>query len=206
MTEMENKAEIAGTLARLLSRPESELLAALDSGAVAETLAPYLDKSERGRQLFGAGHTIEGLSSLYEKTMGYTAEKRLHPVESLFKAWCSNAMEEEQREELRGLLMGDPAVHMLTLYSGCGIDIPEEYHSRPDHLVLQLEFLSLLYENSTDGIVLGFITDHLDWMPELRARCGQLEVPDFYIGAVEAIDSFLNSEIERIRCLQEVRA
>jgi putative dimethyl sulfoxide reductase chaperone len=202
----EIKAEIAGILARLLSRPDESLVAALNSGAVARALKPHTGEQDEILKFLNASYTLADLIAMYDEAMGPSSAKRFLPVESLFKKWCDDTEYTGTGHTAKGLLMGDPAMHMIELYSQCGIGLPAEFGGQPDHLTLELEFLSILYEKCPDEMVLRFITDHLDWMPELLKKWRELQVCGFYIRAAEAVEAFLGNEISRLSRKQEVNA
>ena len=67
------------------------------------------------------------------------------PVESVYKEWAQNKTSVISTD-VRGMLMGDPAVDMITRYKEAGIEIPREYKDVPDHLALLLEYMALLCE------------------------------------------------------------
>ena len=94
----------------------------------------------------------------------------------------------------KGLVMGDSALHMRELYRQASLEVPEEFRSMPDHLVLELEFLALLYHSATPEQIEGFIGDHLDWIPELKERMEKANPHPFYRNAVELIHLFLQHE------------
>lgn len=116
------------------------------------------------------------------------------PVESAYKEWAreGNTL---ISSEVRGMLMGDPAIDMIRRYREAGMEIPAIYKDMPDHLALLLEYMALLCEAQTaidqraDASVgrrlhpaspmegdgrssikeeqAKFIEQHLDWVPEL---------------------------------------
>jgi len=96
----------------------------------------------------------------------------------------------------KGLIMGDPALHMQELYRRASLEIPREYRSMPDHLVLELEFLALLYRHAPDEAIAKFIGDHLDWIPDLGEAVGRAEPHPFYENAVALLQRFLQHETE----------
>ncbi len=93
-----------------------------------------------------------------------------------------------------GLLMGDCALHMQEIYRQLSLEVPEEFRSMPDHLVLELEFLALLYRFASDEQIERFIEDHLDWIPELKGAMEKANPHPFYRNAVELIHLFLQHE------------
>jgi TorA maturation chaperone TorD len=206
MEQNEIKANIAGMLAGLIARPDEGLISALNSGELARAVRPHVNMQGRAAGFLDAAYTLEGLSSAYDKIMGPASGGSLLPVESLFKLWCDDEEGGHPSNAARGLLMGDPAMHMIELYNRFGIEVPDEFSGQPDHLLLELDFLSILYERCTEEMVRRFVLDHLDWVPELLRRWLEMKAPEFYIGVAEAIDSFLEKEISGFRCKQEVRA
>jgi TorA maturation chaperone TorD len=94
--------------------------------------------------------------------------------------------------------MGDSAVHLLELYHQCGLEVSEEFKGCPDHNVMELEFLSYLYERATDHEVKTFIEDHLDWVPLLREEFGRFHPHPFYVSTLEVLNLFLDRERERL--------
>ena len=94
--------------------------------------------------------------------------------------------------------MGDSAVHLLEIYRQCGLEISEEFKGCPDHIAMELEFLSYLYQWATDVEIKMFIRDHLDWIPSLREEVERLHAHSFYVSALGALDLFVNKEKERL--------
>lgn len=119
-------------------------------------------------------------------------------VESFYKSWtldpeCSLSFARE-----KGLLRGDSALHVSALYQSCGMEVTEEFKACPDHLSVELEFLSLLYEQATDREIKAFISDHLDWVPLLRQELMRLTPHPAYDLAIAILDLFLRIEKERL--------
>lgn len=90
------------------------------------------------------------------------------PVESAYKEWARSGESPLIAPDVKGMLMGDPAVDMLRRYEASGIEIPKEFKEMPDHLALLLEYMALLCEAGTEEERERFVRDHLNWLPGLR--------------------------------------
>ena len=77
---------------------------------------------------------------------------------------------------------------------GLSLEIPEDFRSTPDHLVLELEFLSLLHQSAPKEWISTFVEDHLDWIPELKKEMDKAGSSPFYKNAVEFVQLFLEHE------------
>ncbi len=129
------------------------------------------------------------------------------PVESVFKEW-SREGNTLVSSEVRGMLMGDPAIDMLKRYRDAGMEIPAIYKDMPDHLALLLEYMALLCEAEVEEKQQAeFIENHLDWLPELhRSIYTFMEaLPDsgasrFYRTLADITNAFV--EYERGICLR----
>jgi TorA maturation chaperone TorD len=94
--------------------------------------------------------------------------------------------------------MGDSALHLLALYEQCGLEVEGEYSGMPDHLAMELEFLSFLYQRATDKEIRGFIEDHLNWIILLGEKFKEFHSHPFYRSALEVLLLFLRKEKERL--------
>ncbi|HSR13585.1 MAG TPA: molecular chaperone TorD family protein, partial [Thermodesulfobacteriota bacterium] len=119
--------------------------------------------------------------------------------ESCYKPWTQDPECRLSFAGEKGLMMGDPALHMKAIFEECGLEIPDECRAAPDHLALQLDFLSLLYAKAGDREIRRFIGDHLDWVPDLKAEMAPFHPHVFYGDGIEALDFFLNEERRRLR-------
>jgi TorA maturation chaperone TorD len=203
-----HKAEICRVFAWLLSPPEQELLDCLVSGEIHEVLFDYFSNSDYGPDLSHfetekcLEFTIDGISSLYNKYFDNPASQKLYLIESVYKSWtldpeCKLLMARE-----KGYLFGDPALHMLELYKHFGLKLPDKFQGIPDHLVLELEFLACLYENCSDDEVRQFVNDHLDWLPDLKEKALECDIPDFYIAILDIVNGFLQNETGGDKCVK----
>ena len=94
--------------------------------------------------------------------------------------------------------MGDSALHVSALYRECGLEPDEEFRGCPDHIALELEFLSYLYRWMGDREIGRFIDDHLDWVSLLKEELGKVDPHPFYRRLIETVDLFLKDERERL--------
>jgi TorA maturation chaperone TorD len=86
----------------------------------------------------------------------------------------------------------------LEIYHQCGLEVSEEFKDCPDHIAMELEFLSYLYQQATDIEIKTFIEDHLDWIPLLHEEFNRLHPHRFYGSTLEVLDLFLHKERERL--------
>lgn len=116
------------------------------------------------------------------------------PVESYYKPWTRDPHCSLSFAGDKGLLMGDSALHLMELYRHCHLEVADELRSSPDHLILELEFLSYLYREAKDLEIHRFIEDHLDWIPLLKEDFERCDPHPFYLAAMEILDHFLQKE------------
>lgn len=138
------------------------------------------------------------LKAEYDRLFAGWTNEAVPLVESCYKPWTEDPTCGLPFALEKGLLMGDPALHLLEIYRQCGLEMKEEFRGCPDHLVLELEFLSYLYRWATDREVRSFIEGHLDWIPWLRESCEGLRPHPFYRSAIEVVDLFLITERKRL--------
>jgi putative dimethyl sulfoxide reductase chaperone len=119
-------------------------------------------------------------------------------IESSYKPWTLAPDCHLSFARGKGLLQGDSALHVSALYRHCGMEVAEEFRACPDHLAVELEFLSLLYERATDREIKAFIADHLDWVPLLKQELSRFNPHLAYALAIELLDRFINKEKERL--------
>jgi TorA maturation chaperone TorD len=127
-----------------------------------------------------------------------TGKENISLVESFYKPWTQDPRCSLPFATGKGLLMGDSALHLMVLYQQCGLELGGEYRGMPDHLVMELEFLSFLYQRVTDKEIKRFIEDHLDWIALLREKFKEFHSHPFYQSALEVLLLFLRKEKERL--------
>ena len=187
--------------AALLSPPDGALVSDLKQGelraqldalvralhADRQILTPFLKGTDEPEFLL---HLKREYLRLFDQHEG----ERISLVESTYKPWTADQTCAMAFATSRGLLMGDPALHMFKLYEDAAIAIPDEFRSQPDHLVLELEFLGLLYRSGSQGQLLQFIQDHLDWIPDLKTELEKAGPDDFYRNSIQLIHLFMQHE------------
>lgn len=122
------------------------------------------------------------------------------PIESVYKEWTVDPTCTLPFAKSKGFLLGDSALHIRFLLKEFEITIPEEYFHTPDHLVILLELLAIVIENSEQSFIRQYVDDHFDWLDELITR---LEVlPDHHIYL--QITRLLHQSIHKLKTLTKI--
>jgi TorA maturation chaperone TorD len=201
----QGKESFCRVSATLFYAPDEELVKQIRQRTLYSFFERYIQSREGTKELLkgfltkgNVENLLEDLKVEYDRLFSGLSEESISLVESFYKPWTLDARCPLPFASERGLLMGDSAVHLLAIYQQCGLEVSEEFKSCPDHIVMELEFLSYLYERATDGEVKMFIEDHLDWIPLLKENFERLQAHPFYLSALEVLDFFLNRERERL--------
>ncbi len=200
----EDKADLLALLSSFWAPPDEALLEVLGSPETKVFLkevaaglnleASFLLQSLKKENL---KQWLEVLKEEYGRLFLDWQGERISLVESTYKPWtqdptCSLAFAGE-----KGLLRGDPALHLSQIFRGLSLEVPPEFRETPDHLAIELEFLSSLYRTATEEEALGFIRDHLDWVFELKQKILGASPHPFYQDALELLVRFLNQQREK---------
>jgi TorA maturation chaperone TorD len=185
----------------LLAPPDGEMVEQLRQGGIQSVLEKNIEEWG-GEPLLLAELSAEksleddlaALQREYERLFGNLMGHKISLVESTYKPWSGDSSCFLAFAGDKGLLMGDAALHMREIYRQFSLEVPEDFRSTPDHLVLELEFLSLLYHCGTQEQVQSFIKDHLDWVPDLKERVDRAHPHRFYRNAIGLINLFLVHE------------
>ncbi|MGA2518453.1 MAG: molecular chaperone TorD family protein [Thermodesulfobacteriota bacterium] len=201
----QGKESFCRVLATLFYTPGEELVKQIRQTTLYSFFERYIQPREGTEDLLkgfltkgNVENLLEDLKVEYGRLFSGLCEESISLVESFYKPWTRDARCPLPFASERGLLMGDSAIHLLAIYQQCGLEVSEEFKGRPDHIVMELEFLSYLYERATDGDVKTFIEDHLDWVPLLEEEFRRFHAHPFYLSALEVLDFFLNRERERL--------
>jgi putative dimethyl sulfoxide reductase chaperone len=114
-------------------------------------------------------------------------------------------------------LMGDSTVDVVRRYREVGIDIDPSQSDVPDHIAIELEFMSCLVHIEEEAASTGdadalkdalqrqesFLEDHLcAWVPQFTAAVTQDSESAFFGQLVTATDIYLKEDLARVRSAQ----
>ena len=200
MTNQE-KEQFCSLAAALMVQPDAALVDDLIQEGLHPRLEAYINQWGDNSILLSAlfpeedkDHFLQTLQQEYGRLFVDQEGKRISLTESTYKPWTNDKSCGMVFAASKGLVMGDPAIHMLDIYEQLSLEVPGEFHSMPDHLVLELEFLALLYRSASQESIGGFIEDHLDWIQDLKGEVENADPHPFYRTAVDLIHSFLQHE------------
>jgi len=204
----QQKENLCLLMAFLFSPPDEEMVEQIRQGGA-------LSFFERYEQSWGGdsgllrgflvkddpGILLKDLGDEYDRLFSRLNNNSSSPVESVYKPWTQDPLCSLPFASERGLLMSDSAMHLLEIYRQTGLDMAEEFKGCPDHIVLELEFLSHLYRGATDKEVKKFIEDHLDWISLFKEELTKLHPHPFYKSLLEILDLFLATERKRLEMM-----
>jgi putative dimethyl sulfoxide reductase chaperone len=200
MTNQE-KEQFCSLAATLLAEPDAALVEDLRQEGLSARLEAHIRQWDSDRDLLSAllpkqddKHFLQTLREEYGRLFSDHEGTRISLVESTYKPWTNDKSCGMVFAASKGLVMGDPAIHMLDIYKSLSLEVPEEFRSMPDHLVLELELLALLYRSAPRETIEGFIEDHLDWIGDLKGEMEKADGHPFYHDAVDLVHLFLQYE------------
>lgn len=205
MTEEEEKERFCDLLASLFCPPDAELVDEIRQRTLCTFFGKYIESAGEQKEFLkgflneeGSENLLQDLRDEYDRLFSGLSQDSISFAESFYKPWTEDPHCGLPFASARGLLMGDCALHLLEVYRQCGLEVSEEFKGLPDHLAMELEFLSYLYRWATDIEIKMFIGDHLNWIPLLKEELHRRDPHPFYFSALEVLDLFLNRERKRL--------
>lgn len=192
-------AETFVTLAEFYKYPNEEFHRQLASQALLENLAFSITDAS-----FACGFAQQDfiIPKLFELQQEFTRcfiginGPSAVPIESIYKVWTTDKSAQLSIANKKGYLMGDAAIHIRHLLDGLGLEIPEEYRQRPDHLTILLELLAYLINNRNIQEVSGFLRDHFDWLTDFQSKLLEIKALPLYIHLTDCL----------IKCIAQAQA
>ena len=127
------------------------------------------------------------------------------PVESVYKQWSNDPECSLPLAGEKGYLMGDPAIDMIKRYQAHGIVIPDNYSSMPDHIALELEYMSFLCRNASDREQSEFLESHIDWIDDLASDIYKTADSVFYSAAIQITKPYIKSALQEYEKCYKLR-
>ncbi len=192
-------------LASLFYPPDQELIEQIHQGTLYSFFEKYTESKGKEKDLLkgflegqGSENLLNEIRAEYDRLFSNSGQDYISLAESYYKHWTEDPRCQLPFASERGLLMGDSALHLLKIYNQCGLDISKEFSGCPDHIALEMEFLSYLYRWATDVEIKMFIKDHLNWIPLLKQEVNRRDPHPFYVSALEVLALFINRENQRL--------
>jgi len=200
-TQMRVQAYIS--LGSLLQRPDKELLELIGSSEFQDLWrqveASYNIQFPKSWEA-SALPDLEELDEMWRKTMG-PVKPLADPIESLYKVWTTDKSCEMPFASQKGHLMSDWACHMQELLTELGFEIPSQFAHCPDHLILELEFASLLIEKAPVEKLVEFAEHHFDWLEDLLEAAKNKNVPEIYQDLYKLCSQYVKADIRQLLSL-----
>jgi TorA maturation chaperone TorD len=199
------KAFFCQILSSLFSPPDQGMVEQLSQGHLHAFFKSYVQSWEREIGILRGFLTqsppqilLRDLKEEHHRLFSDTGDERISLVESFYKPWTQDPHCSLPFAKEKGFLMGDSAVHLSTIFQHCGLEVAGPFKGMPDHILIELEFLSYLYQEAGDVEIKRFIKDHLDWIPFLKESVEKARAHPFYISLIEILDLFINQEKGRL--------
>jgi TorA maturation chaperone TorD len=190
-----------------LQAPSSALIAALLELAVSPAMADLSAGSARDllrRYAASYNGEVEALQQEFNDLFAVPLERYVTPYEAVYRD-----VRVVGEERIRGLLMGPSTVAVLQAYRENHFAVRPECPEFPDHIGVELSFMSLLCERERQGWEVGdmpavhllltrelrFLEDHLlRWVPELSQRISANARTLFYRGIGHLTEEFIRAD------------
>jgi TorA maturation chaperone TorD len=199
------KAFFCQILSSLFCPPDQEMVEQLNQGHLHAFFKSYVRSWEGEIEILKGFLTqsptqifLKDLKEEHHRLFSDTGNERISLVESFYKPWTHDPRCCLPFAKEKGFLMGDSAVHLSTIFQHCGLEVAGPFKGTPDHILIELEFLSYLYQEAGEVEIKRFIKDHLDWIPFLKESFEKARAHPFYISLIEILDLFINQEKGRL--------
>lgn len=182
----EIRQQVYLTLADLLKQPDEVMVHNLIEGTVIDFMAeaanqlnyyiqiPASLQQDNTKQL-----ALATLTRDWAESIG-PFKGTCKPIESLYKQWTLDESCQLPLAKQKGWLGSDWAWHMKQLLEDFGLELPQQFTSYPDHLILQLELMAILIEHGHMAVQEQFMHQHLDWLEELWQNSKEQKISRFY--------------------------
>ncbi len=151
LQELEAKAALHSLLAQAFNYPDETLVKALASGKFVEGLAKSLEA-------LGQAVPVGLLTTCKKEYMARTAKDRQNILLELEKDYTRMFFASKPRlaylfESVyrEGKLMQDSTFQIARFYADAGLKLTEDFRLPPDHIAVELEFLSFLVFKEIEG-------------------------------------------------------
>ena len=145
------------------------------------------------------GDALTVIKNDYRKLFFGPLPPYIVPVESVYKKWSNDPECKLTIAGEKGCFMGDPAIDMIKRYQADGVIIPDKYSSMPDHIALELEYMSFLFMNGDKERQKGFLDSHLDWIDQLKHDIGNFkESGKFYAAGAEITALIISNLVQNL--------
>jgi len=167
-TEIQANATLHSLLAKAFNYPDKQLVGSIASGELQKTLSHCLKETGRDR-------AAKELLSL--KPVPKTAQRKLLLELEKDYTWlffaskprCAYLFESVYRE---GKLLQDSTFDIASLYRDAGLVLNDDFRLPPDHIAVELEFLSFLFFKELEGHKKQK-PDVIEYAQELQAKVAE---------------------------------
>lgn len=187
--------EILLIIAKFYKYPDELFFKSLQSGAVGKRWKEHLTELNFNKKDLNLKHqfnSLEHMKTIYQRCFIGPSMPFYPPIESLYKVWTDDPTANSAIANKTGYLLGDPAIHMAYLYHQYNLEVPEQYKNMPDHLGLQVEFLTFLMDHCTSKQLELFIDDHFDWLLTFKNKLKLVKGSEFYIWVTSQLEQTID--------------
>lgn len=169
LAELEAKAALYSLLAQAFNYPDEKLVAALTGGEFTDELGEVLhtvDDAAVVKQALSELKKEYGHTSVQKSVVLLELEKDYTRMFFASKPRLAHLFESVYRE---GKLLQESTFDIARLYVDAGLMLNDDFRLPPDHIAVELEFLSFLFFKEIEGLNAGK-QDIVDYARELQGR------------------------------------